>query len=289
MAKRTSQCVACSSRHFSQYSKDLVKCQDCGLVVASDIPTDNEIKKLYQQDYFFGMEYSDYLADRQALEHNFRKRLKRLDFMLDQNFFVAEVGCAYGYFLNLIRDRTKKHVGFDVTEDGVRFAKNELGLNATTDEFLKYPLRPSSVDSVFMWDVVEHLTHPDAYLKRVSEVLKPGGHVALTTGNIESWLARKRGAKWRMIHPPTHVYYFSPKTLDLLFRKYGLETVSVKHTSVSRNVGSVFNQLIANKKALKKRATALQLAHKVAATLGLDKLNIPLNTFDIMEVVARKA
>ena len=41
--------------------------------------TDAELLALYSKGYFFGEEYSDYLADREVLRRNFRLRLKTLD------------------------------------------------------------------------------------------------------------------------------------------------------------------------------------------------------------------
>jgi SAM-dependent methyltransferase len=288
VASTVKQCIACGHRKFAEYSKDLVRCMNCGLIVARMIPTPKEIQELYQQDYFFGMEYSNYLVDRPALEHNFRNRIKRLSYMVQPNYHVVEIGCAYGYFLNLVQNKIKSHIGFDVTREGVAFAQKELGLNVTTEDFMEYPLKPNSIDSVFMWDVIEHLIHPEDYIRKVSQALKQGGHIALTTGDIDAWLAKRRGARWRMIHPPTHVYYFSPRTLDVLFRRYGLRTVSVRHRGVSRNVGSVCYQLVTNRKASQKGTLALQTAQRLLRFFKLDRLNVPLNTFDIMEVVAVK-
>lgn len=288
MASKVTKCISCEGKSFQSYSEELIKCKKCGLVVARYLPTEQEIQKLYQEDYFFGMEYFDYKQDRGALERNFRKRLQRLSFMAQPDFNVVEIGCAYGYFLLMLKNRTKSHIGFDVSKEGIEFARNELGVNATTKDFLSQKIKAQSVDSVFMWDVIEHLSHPEDYMEKVSTVLKPGGHVALTTGNVEAWLAKNRGANWRMIHPPTHVYYFSPSTLELLFKRYGLRTVSVKHASVSRNVGSVFNQIIANRKALNKSVGLIEAAHRAATLANTHKLNIPINTFDIMEVVAVK-
>ncbi len=67
------------------------------------------------------------------------------------------------------------------------------------------------------------------------ELLAPGGHLFITTGDIDSFNARLRGAKWRQIHPPTHVNYFSKRTLALMlerlgFRVAGVETASYYHT-----------------------------------------------------------
>jgi 2-polyprenyl-3-methyl-5-hydroxy-6-metoxy-1,4-benzoquinol methylase len=288
VGKRLKKCIVCEGKDFEDYSPGVIRCKTCGLVVASEIPTEKEIAAIYQQDYFFGMEYFDYQADRPALEGNFRQRMRSLSDMIKPEYSVVEIGCAYGYFLNLIKDKTAKHIGFDVTKDGVDFARKEFQVNATTDDFMKKKIQDNSVDSVFMWDVVEHLTHPDEYFDKIAKILKPGGRVAMTTGNVEALIPRIRKGKWRMIHPPTHVYYFSPETLTKLLSKYGLTVTSVRHPGVRRNAGSVFNQLIGNRKALGKSAWHLEAAYRLAKSLHLDRVNVPLNTLDIMELVAVK-
>ena len=57
-----------------------------------------------------------------------------------------------------------------------------------------------------LWDTIEHLAEPEAYLEKIAKSLPVGGWLFLTTGDIGSPMARARGSRWRMIHPPTHLY-----------------------------------------------------------------------------------
>lgn len=282
-------CIACDNSKFVEYTSELEKCISCGLIVAKHIPTFDELKKLYEQEYFFGMEYSDYKADRLALEKNFRVRTRFLKPYLHKKSRVVEVGCAYGYFLNMIQDEVAWHKGYDVSEEGIDYAKKELNLNAHSGDFLDdKTVKSDSVDLVCMWDVVEHLGEPEKYIKKSSNLLKKGGALCLTTGNIGAFVPRKRGEKWRMIHPPTHIYYFDTDSITKLLERYGLKVTSIRHKATYRNTGSVFNQLIVNRKAQNKNAKVLEVGYKVAQKTGLHKLNIPLNLYDVMEVTAIK-
>lgn len=288
MGSRVKECIVCGGKDFDDYHGVLIKCAKCSLIVAREIPTKKEVDDLYKKEYFFGKEYFDYEADRPALERNFRVRINSMQHMLGKEKNIVEIGCAYGYFMNLIKNNARSIIGFDVTHDGVSFARNRLGLDAHTEDFMQYPFKDASIDSVFMWDVAEHLAYPDDYFKKIAKILKKGGKVAITTGNVEALVPKLRKGNWRMIHPPTHVYYFSPQTLGALLEKHGFKVESVRHRSVSRNVGSVFNQLISNNKASSKNSVMLKVAHSAAKKLGAEKLNIPINMFDIMEVVATK-
>jgi 2-polyprenyl-3-methyl-5-hydroxy-6-metoxy-1,4-benzoquinol methylase len=282
-------CMACGSQVISEFGEHLHRCENCGLVVAKEIPTFDELTQLYEEEYFFGMEYSDYQADRKALEHNFRQRIKHLSPYLHEDAKVAEVGCAYGYFLNMIKDTVKWHKGYDVTKEGVDYAVKELGVNAHSKDFLEdNEIKPGSLDLVCMWDVVEHLGEPHRHLEKAAELLKPGGALSLTTGDVSSYVATKRGLDWRMIHPPTHIYYFNVPSIKHILARHGLKVSSVRYKSTYRNAGSVFNQLIANRKAKQQNPIILDLGYKVARKTRLDKVNFPLNLYDVMEVTAVK-
>jgi len=288
MSEKLKKCIICGGRVFKDYSEKVVRCEGCSLVVAKEIPTLKEIDDIYQKEYFFGKEYINYKADRFALEWNFKGRIKSLGHMIKPGDKIIEIGCAYGYFLNLVKDKVASHTGFDVTKDGVEHAKKQFGLNATTEDFIKYDIKDNSVDNVFMWDVIEHLVHPDEYIEKIARVLKTGGRLALTTGDVDALLSRIQKGKWRMIHPPTHIYYFNPKTIRLLLQKYGLAIETTKYHSVNRNVDSIFNMMIGNKKARKENTKFYDFCYSLAKKMKLDKMNVPINTFDIMQVVARK-
>lgn len=288
-SKKIRQCIACNGKEYSDYGKELIKCRTCGLVVAKEIPTFEQLRKLYQEEYFFGMEYSDYKADRPALEKNFMTRVKHLKQYLHKDAKVLEIGCAYGYFLNIIKEKVSWHQGYDVSDEGIEHAVKELKVNATSKDYLEdHSIKPNSIDLICMWDVIEHVGEPDKHISKSAQLLKEGGALCLTTGDIGAFVPRKRGDKWRMIHPPTHIYYFDVPSITLLLEKNGLQVESVRHKSTHRNAGSVFNQLIVNRKAQEKNAFVLESGYKLAQLLKLDRVNFPLNLYDVMEVTAVK-
>jgi hypothetical protein len=91
-----------------------------------------------------------------------------------------------------------------------------------------------------------------------------------------------------MVHPPTHSYYFDTPTMRKLLEKNGFRVVSITHRPLYRNAGSVLHQLTINRKTQNKFAGHLDAAHAVARATRLAKLNIPLNLYDVMEVIAVK-
>lgn len=288
MSKTVKKCPICEKSTLNPLYDNLVICDTCELAISKKIPSDEEINSIYQQDYYFGKEYFDYKADRPALEYNFKKRIKSLSRSLHKDAYIVELGSAYGYFLNLIKDKVKRHIGFEVSTDGVKYSRAEFGIKVTNENFLNYKFKKNEVDMVLMWDVIEHLTTPEKYIEKSAYILKKDGILALTTGDISSPIAKLRKNKWRMIHPPTHLYYFNRKNIIKLLKKYGLTVQSIHYHSTSRNLGSVANQIICNRIALGKSIRVFQTGYRLAERTRLSKINLPVNTWDIMEVIAKK-
>ena len=168
--------------------------------------------------------------------------------------------------------------GIDITRDGVDYARNALGVNAECGDYLA--LRTHPVDIIAMWDTVEHLPRPDLFIAKAAADLKPGGVLAITTGDVGSLNARMRGSRWRMIHPPTHLHYFSVPTLSRLLQRNGLEVIHVSHPGISRRLHAILYMV------LDQRLGAHRL-HRVATRVA-PNIAVTLNLLDIMFIVARK-
>ena len=192
----------------------LLKCSSCGFVCADTSITNEELKLLYTKKYFNGEEYTNYLVDKDLHIKNFKRRIKRLDKISGgiKGKSVFEIGCAYGFFLAVASEYSEDVSGIDISNDAVEYSKS-CSWNAECGDYIDSPAKKNSKDFICMWDTIEHLSNPKGYLEKISEELKSGGFLAITTGDIDSLNARLRGRKWRQIHPPTHLHYFSKKTL----------------------------------------------------------------------------
>ena len=197
----------------------LLTCSTCSFVTADVSMSTEDLKALYSAKYFAGEEYQDYLAERSLVEKHFRIRLKTLlDNVPDAaRKHLFEIGSAYGFFLSVARDHFASMEGIDISRDAVTYAAETLCLPVHAGDFLAYRVQ-KKIDVACMWDTIEHLQCPHLYLEKLASHMDRGGVIAITTGDVGSFVARLRGAKWRQIHPPTHLHYFSRETLTRLLR-----------------------------------------------------------------------
>ncbi len=137
-----------------------------------------------------------------------------------------DFGCGAGGFLKFLRQqgslagRPLAISGHDVgsyadllkRDDGFRI----LDLDALQAE-------PSGrYDVISMIEVIEHLPSPLEPTQLVARLLKPGGLLLLTTGNLDSPIARRQGLEFGYCVPEIHVSLFNPRCLATLYQRVGL-------------------------------------------------------------------
>ncbi len=273
-------CLVCGHSQLIPHLELLQRCLDCGFVTAR-LQSPVNARRIYEGGYFTGEEYLDYLADEPFFRRNFQKRLRQL-LRRCAGGRLLEIGAAYGFFLDLAKAHFEV-VGYEVNPQAVRHAREVLGLDVRADDFLSATVDDlgGPVDVTVMWDVIEHLERPDAFLARIAELSRPGALLYITTGDIGSLPARWRGRKWRMIHPPSHLHYFDRRTLPRLLANHGFRTLEVSSVGVARSFRQVLYSILAV--GLKRPRAYEALEKLVPPTWGFT-----FNTFDIMQIVAER-
>lgn len=279
------KCLVCSSSSFEEiFNRTLLKCKSCGFITANMAIDVKELEKVYTENYFKGEEYVDYLNDKEILQTNFKKRLNKIERIVGLTNIRSslEIGCAYGFFGEILSNKLKDkpYVGYDVVPEAIDYGKNQLKQNIFCEDYLSVKHEEKFSD-IFMWDVIEHLPHPKEFIAKAASELEPGGRIYITTGDIERLLPKFQGAKWRMIHPPSHLHYFSKNTISKLLDSNGFDVISVSYPPVYRSIRLIYFSLF----MLRKKPS--KLIEKIYSWIPV-KANFPLNTYDIMFVIAKK-
>ncbi|WP_030684804.1 class I SAM-dependent methyltransferase [Streptomyces sp. NRRL B-1347] len=106
---------------------------------------------------------------------------------------VLDVGCGDGNAARVAAPLLAGHrvIGVDWSQDALRRASGHLPYvvrGELTDGGL--PFASGTVDAVLFSEVVEHLVDPDSALDELRRVLRPGGHLMLSTPNLAAWYNR---------------------------------------------------------------------------------------------------
>jgi SAM-dependent methyltransferase len=165
--------------------------------------------------------------------------------------------------------------GIEVSESAVQFCGSR-GLDVEQGVLTAgYVERHPPFDAVVMLDVVEHLTEPDEVIRLIHKSMKPGGTLLLSTGDWDSSLSRAMGKNWRLMTPPQHTFFFSPRTMAAMLTRLGFDVVESKKPWKIVPFGLIAYQLgrilgMKNPPQLKKGS----------------QFGLPVNLFDAFRMVA---
>ncbi len=212
-----------------QQAYTICKCARCGLVYVGEEVSDALLGELYGAEYYQGRDaggFTDYAADERKYRARFHRRLEQLRPHIAGGR-VLDVGCALGWFLAEAKAQGWQAEGVEMSEHAANFVRETHGVHVHTARLQEAGLEPGSFDLIALWDTIEHLPDPRSILRTCFDLLKPGGFVVLSTGNVDAWRSRVQGRNWALMRPPKHLYYFTPKTLRSLVDQVGFATVTV--------------------------------------------------------------
>jgi SAM-dependent methyltransferase len=140
---------------------------------------------------------------------------------------LLEIGCGSGLLLAHFRESGFDVEGVELSSTDVAHAREHLKLTVLHGTVESLPLERDAYDAVVMINVLEHVLQPAPLLRRVLDVLRPGGWVALGVPVIDSAYARLLGARWGAVtEAPRHVSIPSFAGMVDLLRRLGFEAVS---------------------------------------------------------------
>ena len=101
---------------------------------------------------------------------------------------------------------------------------------ANYDPFFEDTALSPPYDYIFSSECFEHFEQPGQEIRRLHEMLKPGGHLAVMT---ECWQELDAFASWYYTRDPTHVVFFHARTFAYLCRTLGFTQVEVDDSRVT--------------------------------------------------------
>ena len=234
-------CIACGTqpRRSLRLTNEhaLLRCPKCGLGWWEW--ADFEPAELYGQGYFQSAEccqgYNDYAALEPGLRRTARDRLERIDSVgpgWDQSNVtrparrLLDIGCGTGVFLDEAVQFGWEVEGLEVSEYAANVARRR-NLRVQSGAIETANFAAASYDCITLWDVIEHLRDPAGVLASAAAALRPGGVLALSTGDLNATVARLSGRRWHLFTLPEHLFFFTTASLRALLARVGLTVARV--------------------------------------------------------------
>ncbi len=233
------RCPVCRSRHVVTLCDvdgyHVWRCPASATDFVWPAPDDEELKRYYDRaGWFEGGERGGYASYDAQTAGSLPMIAEVLDAFADRQAgqYVLDVGCGYGNHLAIAADRGWKCFGVEVSDHARGIASerhsDRMTLVPTIEELV-----PHEFDLVLMLDMIEHVADPYALFFRLFNrgLIGPKTRLVITTPNARSIDAVEGAGQWQYRHPPSHLVYYSARSLRRLLSNLQFADIQVRGTS----------------------------------------------------------
>ena len=270
------------------------RCGACGFAFSLLVPSAEDYARVYGS-YDYAHE------DEARTDHNRQREAALADRLMPykQNGKVIDVAAGAGRFLEHFQARgfACYATEFDARlEEMLRRKGFTVVAGGTVPE-----TDPDTFDIVLFTEIIEHINDPMVVLRRLWDILRPGGCIYVTTPNFNSLERRLLGPDWGMICWPEHITYWTPRTLEKAMRRAGfrrrwrtVENISpyrvlqaLKRGRLSGMVGSVSEQEFSDRAQQQVAGSKLLSLAKSIVNAGLNATRLGSSIKAIYEKPSR--
>ncbi len=188
---------------------------------------------VYEEEYFegktHGLGYGNYLAQADWRMEKSRRYVRRVAAIAQfigrptgPGTRLLDVGSGYGFFRAAAEEQGWLHEGEDVSAFAAKAGQDVFGFPTfvgTLEQFAGQT--KATFDVVTLFDTIEHIEDPEAFMKVVAGLLAPGGLCVLRTPNLRA-LELDIFGRFQHSLKLEHLHYFSPTSICHLAERVGL-------------------------------------------------------------------
>ena len=245
------RCMLCGSRDARWIVEEngcrIYRCRGCGLVYVHPIPDAEAMGGYYASREGACGEavwerFSAEVFERAA--RDIRRRLPKGN--------LLDMGCGYGFFMRMMREKGWNVHGMEIDGDAARHAREGLGLDVRQGDIAGYDPEAEEFDLITLWWVLEHLPDPMSAVRACAASLKKGGMILLRVPNInfilsvykfkfvETFLSKLGRRLDSMVNPvsrkkrffellgaPYHLYGYNRRTICAMLERAGFRDCKI--------------------------------------------------------------
>jgi 2-polyprenyl-3-methyl-5-hydroxy-6-metoxy-1,4-benzoquinol methylase len=222
-------CNLCQGTSFQQISDTdrhgqplaTVACEQCGLVRHAVLPTEADLTAFYSTEYRKAYNKERTPGARRIMRawNNGERICRQISSHLRPGGRVLEVGAGIGCTVKVFENAGFQAEGIDPGGEFLQFAIKKL--NARVQVQTLDDLKGQNIfDTILLVHVIEHLRTPLEALRKIGNLLKPGGMFYVECPNLQAPFARRS----QLFHF-AHIHNFVPSTLQMMAEAAGFELV----------------------------------------------------------------
>ena len=151
---------------------------------------------------------------------------------------LLDVGCGEGLALHVLSQVGWQVEGQDVDAQALAVTA-QRGIRVKQGQLSDCGYPDGAFDAVTMSHVIEHVHDPEALLREIHRILRPGGTLVSITPNVGSANLQRFGASWIALDPPRHLLLFSAAALHAVARRAGFTATEVTSSVRATNSSEV--------------------------------------------------
>jgi SAM-dependent methyltransferase len=203
----------------------IVRCRACDFVYVNPRPNDAQLAVFYEKYYDPG----DVVP--QKWEQEMRDVFDECRDWLSEGGTtgtVLDVGCSFGHLLRTMEDAGFRTEGVEPSPVAAEYAAKLVRGKIHCAGFEAVSFAEESFDAVVSLYVLEHVSDPRAFMKKVYDLLRPGGQAVIRIPYTRPLFPLNRLLGRPLMYAPMHLNDFAPDTMRRFGERLGFRRVDVR-------------------------------------------------------------
>jgi 2-polyprenyl-3-methyl-5-hydroxy-6-metoxy-1,4-benzoquinol methylase len=204
--------------------------QASDMLVTSPLPSSKNLSSYYNSN-----QYISHLTKKRNLfdwvyfivrNVTLRSKIKLISKLNVNHKTLLDFGAGAGFFVRATANAGWLSTGIEVSETA-RNAANAVLENSIFDTDYINKLTPNTFSVITLWHVLEHLSSPELYIDRLSQLLTKDGRLVVAVPNYKSYDAQYFHEFWAAYDVPRHLWHFSKDSISRIFTKFDFEIEAI--------------------------------------------------------------
>ena len=222
--------LTCNDHTTSKENFKIVSCETCDFTFTNPRPLDEKLGNYYRSNMYishtnnskglFNWMYQNVRSYAIETKVSLLKSVNNDGIHLD-------IGCGTGEFLNACKNSGFNTKGVEPSLLARKQAIENYNLSVSENTDLSQYAN-SEFNSISMWHVLEHVPNLNGTIYHLNRVLKSNGKLIIAVPNHKCWDADYYKEHWAAWDVPIHLWHFSKKTIERLFKNNGFSLIKRK-------------------------------------------------------------